>query len=228
MNFKAKHTLYCWSHKCNKALKCNKTIECFQNRIYSKERRRQFKWEINKRSFEKHNILLRSIERAPPSNDLRTLKSKINNVLLHWTERGPPSSKCLPPCSTGAPFRFNAAVARLYFFIVLAIHCFFSFSLCEDFKWNEEWNEESRMTGQQTCPLTIHFNMWTVSSDVSILRDTVQICERILSPSMVFAHRCSMLSEKREREVEKECSLCYLAIFWFPIPFFCSFKTVLM
>ena len=36
---------------------------------------------------------------------------------------------------------------------------------------------------------------------VSILRDTVQICERILSQSMVFAHRCSMLSEKkRERE----------------------------
>ena len=125
MNFKAKHTLYCWSHKCNKALKCNKTIECYQNRTYSKERRPRFQWEINKRSFEKHNILLRSIERAPPSNDLRTLKSKINIVLLHWTERGPPSSKCLPPCSTGAPFRFNAAVARLYCFIVLAIHFFF-------------------------------------------------------------------------------------------------------
>ena len=33
-----------------------------------------------------------------------------------------------------------------------------------------EWmNEESWMIGQQTCPLTIHFfNMWTVSSDVSI------------------------------------------------------------
>ena len=197
MNFKAKHTLYCWSHKCNKALKCNKTIECYQNRTYSKERRPRFQWEINKRSFEKHNILLRSIERAPPSNDLRTLKSKINIVLLHWTERGPPSSKCLPPCSTGAPFRFNAAVARLYFFIVLAIHrFFFSFSLCEDFKWNEE----SRTTGQQACPLTIHFNMWIVSWDVSILRDTVQICARILSPSMVFAHRCSMLSEKKERE----------------------------
>ena len=31
-------------------------------------------------------------------------------------------------------------------------------------------NEESCMRGQQTCPLTIHFNMWTVSSDVSIQR----------------------------------------------------------
>ena len=31
-----------------------------------------------------------------------------------------------------------------------------------------EWrNEESWMRGQQTCPLTIHFNIWTVSSDVS-------------------------------------------------------------
>ena len=30
--------------------------------------------------------------------------------------------------------------------------------------------EESWMRGQQTCPLTIHFNMWTVSSDVSIQR----------------------------------------------------------
>ena len=28
-------------------------------------------------------------------------------------------------------------------------------------------NEESWMKGQQTYPLTIHFNMWTVSSDVS-------------------------------------------------------------
>ena len=68
-------------------LKKNKTIECYQNCIYSKERRPQFKWEVNKRSFEKHNILLRSTERAPPSNDLRTLKSKSNNLLLHWTER---------------------------------------------------------------------------------------------------------------------------------------------
>ena len=31
-------------------------------------------------------------------------------------------------------------------------------------------SEESRMRGQQTCPLTIYFNMWTVSSDVSIQR----------------------------------------------------------
>ena len=31
-----------------------------------------------------------------------------------------------------------------------------------------EWiNEESRMRGQQTYPLTIPFNMWTVSSDVN-------------------------------------------------------------
>ena len=28
--------------------------------------------------------------------------------------------------------------------------------------------EESWMREQQTCPLTIHFNMWTVSSDASI------------------------------------------------------------
>ena len=35
---------------------------------------------------------------------------------------------------------------------------------------NEWMNEESWMRGQQTCPLTIHFNMWTVSSDVSIQR----------------------------------------------------------
>ena len=35
---------------------------------------------------------------------------------------------------------------------------------------NERMNEESWMRGQQTCPLTIHFNMWTVSSDVSIQR----------------------------------------------------------
>ena len=35
-----------------------------------------------------------------------------------------------------------------------------------------EWmnEEESWMRGQQTCPLTIHLNMWTVSSDVSIQR----------------------------------------------------------
>ena len=31
-------------------------------------------------------------------------------------------------------------------------------------------NEESRMRRQQTRPLTIRFNMWTVSSDVSIQR----------------------------------------------------------
>ena len=33
-----------------------------------------------------------------------------------------------------------------------------------------KWIEESWMRGQQICPLTIHFNMWTVSSDVSIQR----------------------------------------------------------
>ena len=33
-----------------------------------------------------------------------------------------------------------------------------------------KWNEEEWMRGQQTCPLTIHFNMWTVRSDVSIQR----------------------------------------------------------
>ena len=35
---------------------------------------------------------------------------------------------------------------------------------------NEWTNEESWMRGQQTCPLTIHFKMWTVSTDVSIQR----------------------------------------------------------
>ena len=35
---------------------------------------------------------------------------------------------------------------------------------------NEWKNEESCMTEQQTCPPTIYFNMWTVSSDVSIQR----------------------------------------------------------
>ena len=34
----------------------------------------------------------------------------------------------------------------------------------------QDMDEESWMRGQQTCPLTIHFNMWTVSSDVSIQR----------------------------------------------------------
>ena len=33
-----------------------------------------------------------------------------------------------------------------------------------------KWNEESWMRGQQTYPLTIYFNMWTVSLDVSIQR----------------------------------------------------------
>ena len=36
-------------------------------------------------------------------------------------------------------------------------------------EWMNEWvSEEPWMRGQQTCPLTIHVNMWTVSSDVSI------------------------------------------------------------
>ena len=35
---------------------------------------------------------------------------------------------------------------------------------------NEWINEESWMRGQQTYPLTIHFNMWTASSDISIQR----------------------------------------------------------
>ena len=35
---------------------------------------------------------------------------------------------------------------------------------------NDWMNEESWMRGQQKCPLTIYFNMWTVSSDVSIQR----------------------------------------------------------
>ena len=33
-----------------------------------------------------------------------------------------------------------------------------------------KWNEESWMRGQQICPFIIHFNMWTLSSDVSIQR----------------------------------------------------------
>ena len=38
-------------------------------------------------------------------------------------------------------------------------------------KWMNEWmNEESWMRGLQTCPLTIYFKMWTVSSDVSTQR----------------------------------------------------------
>ena len=38
-------------------------------------------------------------------------------------------------------------------------------------KWMNKWmNEESWMRGQQTCPLTKQFSMWTVSSDVSIQR----------------------------------------------------------
>ena len=53
--------------------------------------------------------------------------------------------------------------------------CFFTNLFGKAWKsWGEwrEWmkNEESWMRGQQTCPLTIHFNMWTVSSDVSIQR----------------------------------------------------------
>ena len=37
--------------------------------------------------------------------------------------------------------------------------------------WMNKWmNEESWMRGQQTYPLKIHFNMWTVSSDVNIQR----------------------------------------------------------
>ena len=35
---------------------------------------------------------------------------------------------------------------------------------------NEWKNEGSCIRGQQTCPLTVHFNMWTISSDVSIQR----------------------------------------------------------
>ena len=38
-------------------------------------------------------------------------------------------------------------------------------------EWMNEWmNEESWMRGLQTCPLTIHFNMWKVNFDVSIQR----------------------------------------------------------
>ena len=42
-------------------------------------------------------------------------------------------------------------------------------------EWINEWmNEESWMRGQQTHPLTIHFTMWTVSSDVSMQRRSCQ------------------------------------------------------
>ena len=38
-------------------------------------------------------------------------------------------------------------------------------------EWMNKWkNEKSCMREQQTCPPTIYFNMWTVSSDVSIQR----------------------------------------------------------
>ena len=38
-------------------------------------------------------------------------------------------------------------------------------------EWMNEWkNEEWWLREQQTCYLTIHFKMWTVSSDVSIQR----------------------------------------------------------
>ena len=38
-------------------------------------------------------------------------------------------------------------------------------------EWMNEWkNEESCMREQRTCTPTIYFNMWTVSSDVSIQR----------------------------------------------------------
>ena len=43
-------------------------------------------------------------------------------------------------------------------------------------EWMNEWtNKESWMRGQQTCPLTIHFKMWTVSSDVNIQRRRWQL-----------------------------------------------------
>ena len=53
-----------------------------------------------------------------------------------------------------------------------------AFAVWRKWEWMNEWmnewmkwmNEESWMIGQQTCPLTIHFNMSTVSSDVSIQR----------------------------------------------------------
>ena len=42
------------------------------------------------------------------------------------------------------------------------------------FPWMNEWMSQrvksTWMRGQQTCPLTIYFNMWTTSSDVSIQR----------------------------------------------------------
>ena len=56
-----------------------------------------------------------------------------------------------------------------FYSIFIYWYCF----ICSSFlnRFNNEWmNEESWMRGQQTCPLAIHFNMWTVSSDVSIQR----------------------------------------------------------
>ena len=54
--------------------KCNKTVKYHPNRIYSKERRPQFKLDRNKHrsalSKLENNILLHLIERVPPSNHL--------------------------------------------------------------------------------------------------------------------------------------------------------------
>ena len=62
-------------HKCNKH---DKTVKYYPNRI-SKEHRLQFKSDKNKHrcalsKIEKHNILLDSIEKAPPSKSLGILK----------------------------------------------------------------------------------------------------------------------------------------------------------
>ena len=55
--------------------KCNKTVKYYPSRIYSKERRSQFKSDRNKHrsalSKLGNNILLHLIERAPPSNHLK-------------------------------------------------------------------------------------------------------------------------------------------------------------
>ena len=56
---------------------------------------------------------------------------------------------------------------RLY----MAIHCYIrQYMVIHGMHVNEKMNEESWMRGRQTCPLSIHFNVWTVSSDVSIQR----------------------------------------------------------
>lgn len=60
--------------------KCNETVKWYPNRMYSKERRPQFKYGTKITQFRKseNNVLLHLIEIAPPSNNLVSLSAKIN------------------------------------------------------------------------------------------------------------------------------------------------------